>query len=357
MKKINRKKEVKRKKGKKRKGDSSSLRRLSRIVSVAAAAIFALLCSIGCWYVRHTPEWLAEKEESLPGFITAPLMYFGDRTAYITDAAGMTGRDVVYDYDEPPPEGRVLFAGAPVRTGDPAPKDIQILDRGEFVVGWSPSLGHAAWVAYHIPREARFETDKRPNFRKDPDVRASPAASAYTNTGYDRGHLVPNYAIETRFGPEVQRKTFYMTNIAPQRPALNRSAWRQIEHMASDLWTAKYGELWVLTGTVSGDGTRERLSGTNINVPVAFWTVLVAQNEDGVRALAVILPQSTGWDDFPVHGIVPIDEIERLTGLDLMPELPSFIAKPLEAERPTRLWPVRMFDVFKLIALRFTPNY
>lgn len=346
---------MKKNKNKNKKGSSTSpFRRIFRRVALATAAVFFALCSVGCWYARHPADWLAESEASLPRFISATLMYFGDRTAYLTDAIGLTGRDVVYDYDEPPPEGRVFFAGAPIRVGAPAPKDVQVLDRGEFAVGWSPSTGHAVWAAYHIPREARFEPGKRPNFRKDPDVPQSPAAGAYGQTGYDRGHLAPNHAIETRFGPDVQRKTFYTTNIAPQRPALNRGAWRLVERMASDLWTAKYGELWVLVGTIPGDnGTRERLSGTAINVPEAFWTVIVAQNEDGVRALALILPQSADFDAFPMHGLTTIDEIERLSGFDLLPELPAFLAKPLEAETSTRLWPVRFIDLYKLIALRF----
>ena len=344
------------KKKKKKKG-ISTIRRLERNIAIGIAAAFATLCAVGCWYARHPACWLAEKNDSLPRFISVPLMYFGDRTAYVTDAIGLTGRDVVYDYDEPPPEGRVFFAGAPVRTGAPAPTDIELLDRGEFAVGWSPSMGHAVWAAYHIPREARFENGKRPNFRKDPDVPQSPAAGAYGQTGYDRGHLAPNHAIESRFGPDVQRKTFYTTNIAPQRPALNRGAWRMIERMAADLWTAKYGELWILVGTISNSSNapREKLSGTSIDVPEAFWTVIVAQNDDGVRALAIVLPQSTGYDAFPVHGITTIDEIERLSGLDLLPELPAFIAKPLEAETPTRLWPIRIWDIFKLVSLRFKP--
>ena len=339
----------------KRKKSSSPIRRLARNIAIASAALFAALCAIGCWYARHDAEWLAEKDASLPRIITAPLLYLGDRTAYLTDGLGLTGRDVVYDFDEPPPEGRVFFAGAPTRTGEPAPSDITIIDRGEFVVGWSPSLGHSVWAAYHIPREARFDPGKRPNFRKDPDVPESPSAAAYAQTGYDRGHLAPNHAIESRFGPDVQRKTFYTTNIVPQSPALNRGAWRLIERLAADLWTARYGELWILVGTISKPhgATGERLAGTTIDVPEKFWCVVVAQDTDGVRALAVVLPQTTEWNAFPVHGLVSIDEVERLCGLDLMPELPGFLAKPLEAERPTRLWPVRLLDIFKLISLRF----
>ena len=36
------------------------------------------------------------------------------------------------------------------------------------------------------------------------------------------------------------------------------------------------------------------------------------------------------------------------------PEMPSFLKRPLQADRPTRLWPIRFRDLFKLILLRFT---
>ena len=81
--------------------------------------------------------------------------------------------------------------------------------------------------------------------------------------------------------------------------------------------------------------------------------LIIAQAEDGVRALALILPQTVGYRDFPVHRIVTIDELEKATGLNLLPELPSYLRDPLKADRPTRLWPVRLRDIFKLILIRF----
>ena len=56
---------------------------------------------------------------------------------------------------------------------------------------------------------------------------------------------------------------------------------------------------------------------------------------------------------FPVHNIMTIDELESRTGLDLLPELPSYLQRPLEADLPTRLWPVRFIDIFRLIWMRF----
>ena len=333
----------------------------ARIVSVVLVLAVVACCAVGDWYVHQPREWL----DAHRAFYTAPLWYFGNRTAFITDAIGWTGHDAVYDFDEPVPTNEVFFAGAPERVGDPAPDDIVVLDRGTFKIGWSPSLRHPVWAAYHVVKDARFDALKRPNFQKDRSVASSPAANDYTRSGYDRGHLVPNRAIVTRYGPDEQEKTFLMTNIAPQRPPLNRGPWREMEQRIADLWTARYGEIWVVVGTVSPTAERKTLENATIDVPAQFYMLIAAaeakekrQGEEDsageVRALAVLLPQTAEVDDFPVHNIVTINELEAATGLRFFPDMPKFLARPLKADRPTRLWPIRLRDIFKLILLRFT---
>lgn len=343
-----------------RKKPVGKARLVARIVSVALILAVIACCAVGDWYVHQPREW----QEAHRAFYTAPLVYFGDRTAFVTDACGWTGHDAVYDFDEPAPTNEVFFAGAPERTGDPAPKDIVVLQRGEFAIGWSPSLRHPVWAAYHVVKDARFDALKRPNFQKDRSVATSPAPDDYARSGYDRGHLVPNRAIVTRYGPDEQAKTFLMTNIAPQRPALNRGPWREMEQRISDLWTARYGEIWVIVGTVSPPAERKTLEGAPIDVPAQYYMLIVAQEDNEerqgeedpwkVRVLAVMLPQTAEVNDFPVHGIVTVNELEAATGLRFFPDMPKFLARPLKADRPTRLWPIRLRDIFKLILLRFT---
>ena len=348
MKKKKRLKEKAKPTGKKK--PMGKARRVAWIASIALALAAVACCAVGDWFVHHPREWLEEHR----AFYTAPLWYFGNRTAFVTDAIGWTGHDAVYDFDEPAPSNAVFFAGAPERTGDPAPKDIVTLQRGEFAIGWSPSLRHPVWAAYHVVKDARFDALKRPNFQKDRSVASSPAANDYARSGYDRGHLVPNRAIVTRYGPDEQEKTFLMTNIAPQRPALNRGPWREMEQRISDLWTARYGEIWVIVGAVSPTGNRTKLENTTIDVPEQYYMLIAAQDKEGVRALAVLLPQTAEVNDFPVHNIVTIKELETATGLEFFPDMPKFLARPLKADRPTRLWPIRWHDIVKLILLRFT---
>ena len=338
------------KKRKKSKGKRSTYRRLLLKLGVALLALLALFCTAGDWFVHHSLKWIDEQ----PDLLAKPLLWIGNPVADLTDALDWTGYDTVCEYDEEAPVGTVTFAGAPVRTGSPAPADIRVLDRGEFQIGWSDSLKHPVWCAYHVVRDAHHEVFNRPGFTKDKAVPLAPSPDAYTKSGYDRGHMVPNFAIATRYGEDEQKKTFRMSNIAPQSPALNRGVWRDVEHRIAQLWTARYGEIWVVVGCLSGN-TRsgQTLSGTNIDVPESYYQVIVAQDGLDVRMLAVIFDQSVGWDAWAARHIVTVDELERLTGLDFNPELPSFIQDPLESDLPNRLWPIRARDVFRLISLWF----
>ena len=79
-----------------------------------------------------------------------------------------------------------------------------------------------------------------------------------------------------------------------------------------------------------------------------------SQEGMNVRALAVVIPQAVPWSAWAARYIVSIEELEEMTGLDFNPDMPGFIQRPLEAELPTRLWPVRLRDIFRLIRLWFT---
>jgi len=337
---------------KKRKGRGrSKSRRVSLRLGLVLLLLLALWGGVGEWYVHHPRAWLREQRGILPAFVPATLMWLGNPLADFTDAMDWTGHDSVYEYDTEAPAGAVFFAGAPVRMAPPAPPDIRILHRGEFVIGWSDRLRHPVWCAYHVKRDALYDAGERPGFTKDRSVPAAPSPADYTKSGYDRGHMVPNYAIATRYGNDERKKTFMMSNIAPQVPSLNRGVWRDVEHRIADLWAARYGEIWVIVGCISSG--KETISGSSIDVPSAYYQLIVAQEGLDVRSLAILLDQSVAWNEWAARNLVTVDELEQLAGLDFYPELPSFIQDPLEADLPTRLWPIRVRDIFKLISFRF----
>ena len=336
----------------KKKGRMSLPRRIALWTVLAGFLAYAALAFAASAFVHQPKAWRLERERSWPSFAITTLYWVGNGLADLTDGIGLTGHDVVYEYDTDPPSGSVLFAGAPRRTGNIQPADITVLDRGEFVVGWSPSLRRPAWCAYHVTPDVLYQAGQRPNFTKDKEAANSPAPGSYTHSGYDRGHMVPNHAIESRYGSSEQRKTFMMSNIAPQTPALNQGVWRNLEHRIADFWPARYGEIWVIVGNIPSKD-RETISGTDIEVPGQFYQIVVAQEGMDVRAFAVLFDQRVSWHEWAARSLVSIDELEEIAGLDFFPDLPSFIQTPLEAELPTRLWPVRLSDIFRLFLLRY----
>lgn len=329
-------KPAKRHKGKGR----SPLKKAAIALGTALIAIFLLLAIAGDWFVHHPRQWIDYCERTWPRIVTAPLLWIGSPVGDFTDAIDLTGHDAVYEYDMEAPDGEVFFAGAPQRVSQPAPDDIVQIDKGEFVIGWSPTLRHPVWVAYHVPREEKFFglAQKRPNFSKDAAARLSPPSSSYTGSTYDRGHMAPNFAIATRFGLDAQRQTFLMSNIVPQSPALNRGVWREVEHRIAEYWTQRYGEIWVIVGCIPS--ASNEIHGTGIDIPEAFYQVVVAQEGYDVRAFAVIYPQNVSFNAYPASGLITIDQLEELTGLDFLPDLASFLQTPLEAELPSRVWPI-----------------
>jgi endonuclease G len=335
---------------KRKKARKSRRRLISLKLGLSLLIFLAVWGTVAEWFVHHPRAWIAERREQMPLVVSA-LTWLGNPLADITDGLAITGHDAVYEYDLEAPKGTVSFAGLPVRTGYPAPDDIRIIDRGEFVIGWSDKLRHPVWCAYHVTKEAKFPSDKRPGFTKDRSVPAAPSPGDYRKSGFDRGHMVPNHAIASRYGEAAQKLTFKMSNISPQTPALNRGVWRDVEHRIADLWTARYGEIWVVVGSVSTHGG---MLACDIDLPSQYYQVIIAQEGLNVRALAVLFSQDVDWGEWAARNIVSIDELEELTGLDFNPGLPSFIQSPLEAELPSRLWPVRLRDIFAQIALRFS---
>lgn len=225
-----------------------------------------------------------------------------------------------------------LYGGTPR-----GPAGLRVLGNLGYVAGYSDALGNPLWAAYRAEDIEPVAAPRRPEeFTTDPRSAARIAPSDYSGSGYDRGHLAPNHAIATRHGRQAQEETFLMTNIIPQRPNLNGGLWRELEQRIASGYSARFGEVWVIAGPVFG-ATPRRLR-RRVAVPEACYMILLDESAGRVRATAYLFPQETPsagrLDDY----LVSIDEIERRTGLDFLPELRDGAEAPLEARRAGRSW-------------------
>ncbi len=214
---------------------------------------------------------------------------------------------------------------------------VRVLANTGYLVGYSDALGDPLWAAYRVADVALGDAPPRPEaFVPDLRTAARVESALYNGSGYDRGHMAPNYAIATRYGRRAQEETFQMSNICPQRHALNAGLWKDLEQRIATNYAGRFGEVWVLAGPVFG-ATSERLR-RRVAVPEAFYMIVVDESGGSVRAEAFLFPQETPpggrLDDY----LTSIDEIERRTGLDFLSELPDPAENALEALRVDRAW-------------------
>ena len=180
-------------------------------------------------------------------------------------------------------------------------------------------------------------TAKRPpKFFTDTRTTSRVAHEDYTNSGYDRGHMAPNYAIATRYGNEAQRETFLMSNITPQAPNLNRIWWRLLEEKEANDFAMRLERVWVLTGPVFR-GEVKKLRG-GVDVPAACYRVILDEENGQPRVLAFIAPQTVSGHEPLTQFLTSVREIETQTGLDFFPELPKEVQERIETVKAERLW-------------------
>lgn len=86
----------------------------------------------------------------------------------------------------------------------------RVLRNDGFLVGWSDVRVNPLWVSYTLHAVEDPRAAPRPDFQRDWRTLWPVTADSYFGSGYDRGHLAPNYAIAVVHGREAQRQTFLM---------------------------------------------------------------------------------------------------------------------------------------------------
>ncbi len=225
-----------------------------------------------------------------------------------------------------------VYGGAPLTAAKH-----RLLGNLGYVVGYSDELGNPLWAAYRVRDTELKDPPPRPEaFIADYRTSARIESQLYSRSDYDRGHMAPNHAIATRYGREAQEETFRMSNICPQQHALNAGVWKTLEQRIATSYPGRFGEVWVFAGPVFGQHPR-RLH-RRVAVPEEFYMIILDESDGRLRATAFLFPQETPNFAKPDGYLTTIDEIERRTGFDFLPELPAGVQAALESRRPDRAW-------------------
>jgi len=172
---------------------------------------------------------------------------------------------------------------------------------------WSAEHLEAANIAsaQQLSRENSFH----PETRLPSGERAELAD--YARSGFDRGHMAPNGDMPDR---DSQYDSFSLANMVPQDGENNRHLWAAIEGAVRKL-AKRDGELYVVTGPAYLGSDLKRIG--KVLVPTHLYKLVWDPRQQAGAAWFV--PNTADAK----ASVVPIPELERIIGINLLPALPE----------------------------------
>jgi len=216
--------------------------------------------------------------------------------------------------------------------------DNYLMAKNQYALSYNQSKGTANWVAWQLNKSWLGDAERQNNFRPDNTLPAGwtrITPSAYTGSGYDRGHIAPSG--DRTKTVEDNTATFLMTNMMPQTPDNNRNTWGNLEDYCRGLVNLGK-ELYIVAGPFGSQG--EPLKG-KVTVPQSTWKVVVVLDSPGsglngitanTRVIAVNIPNqeelNNDWRAYKVS----VDQLENLTGYDFISNVSPNIQEVIESK-------------------------
>ena len=214
-----------------------------------------------------------------------------------------------------------------------------LMIKPQFALSYNRDRGSANWVSWQLNEDWLGDTERRDNFRHDPDLPEDwPEVTSrdYRDRRYDRGHIAPSG--DRTASREDNDATFVLSNVMPQVAGNNRGPWNELEGYSRRL-VRQGKELYIIAGPAGQKG--HRIGQAQLSVPRSTWKVILVLEQPGgdewnvspeTRVIAVNIPNvpSVGdndWQDFRVS----VDILEELTGYDFFSVLDNEIEAVIEA--------------------------
>ena len=196
------------------------------------------------------------------------------------------------------------------------------------------------WTAHIVsPEIATGNLARIDTFLPDPKVPVNTDLfNDYWFSGYDRGHMVPS--ADMRWSMNALKATYLYSNICPQKPELNRGSWAELEDWVRRTVTYSGERVFVVTGPVLGSDLptlSTPKASHKVRVPERFFKVIMDLEGPDRKGIAFLM--NNGVNDHPVISYaVPIDSVEKITGIDFFAALDDALESELEAQRDPTAW-------------------
>ena len=180
-------------------------------------------------------------------------------------------------------------------TGSPATNDVVIRDI--YILSSNDTTKFADWVAYRVMKNTIGKTARRrwkadPRLADDETLEPGDYKGAFAELKTDRGHQAP---LASFTGTSNWEATNYLSNITPQKSALNQGAWVKLENAVRAL--AKRPEtaaVYVATGPLY-ERKMPAMPGADEThqVPSGYWKIVATEENGRVKIATFHFEQET----------------------------------------------------------------
>lgn len=135
------------------------------------------------------------------------------------------------------------------------------------------------WYKLYKSKINKTNIRKRFDFIEDPLLpdKYRVKNSDYSHSEYDKGHLAPDASFD--YSEKSLKETYFLTNIIPQKPKLNREFVATIEKYER-LVAIKLGYLYVVCLNKYDNKTT---IGDNVHVPIIMYKILINKKHKFLR--------------------------------------------------------------------------
>ena len=208
-----------------------------------------------------------------------------------------------------------------------------LIFRSQYILSYNTLKGGPNWVMWYLhPEDYGTAGRHSGNFMPDPLLPDSLFIALhrdFTHSGFDRGHMVRSH--ERTATRAHNLSTFFMTNILPQTPDLNRGVWLDFERHCENLCLKESRHLLIVAGGVY-QTPRSLSSQEAILIPDSLFKLVYSlplsvsfhEPDTSLRVYAVMMPNTQGIrrDPWTKYARPPASLSER-SGYTLFPLKPG----------------------------------
>ncbi len=197
------------------------------------------------------------------------------------------------------------------------------------------------WVAYPMHPMYLASGNRTDAWEYDPLIPQNDQPALYSGwktSGWDRGHLLAS--ADRNATRELNKTTFYFTNMAPQNSGMNGGTWAALEERVR-YWCnqSAYDTLYVVTGCIL-PAPPEQISYAFDNnnrpsaIPKYLYKALLRKNKSKGTYSSIVFKMENKNTGIPyANSAISVAELEKETGFTFFPSLPPEIAATVKQNK------------------------